>query len=45
MKLDLLQQVIREVDLQNNRHLAVLNLIRALGGGYYQEKGEVIAND
>jgi len=41
INLDLLQQVIREIDIQNKRHLAVLNLIRALGGGYYQEKVEV----
>ena len=45
MKLDLLQQEIREIDLQNNRHLAVLNLIRALGGGYHQDKTEVTAHD
>ncbi|MCB1074032.1 MAG: efflux transporter outer membrane subunit [Simkania sp.] len=45
MKLELLQQVIREVDLQNIRHLSVLNLIRALGGGYYQQKKEVIVNE
>lgn len=45
MKLDLLQQVIREVDLQNNRHLSVLNLIRSLGGGYHQEKMKVTAHD
>lgn len=41
MKVELLREVEREVDIQNDRHQAVLNLIRALGGGYYHEKVEV----
>lgn len=45
MTLELLSQVTREIDIQNNRHLAVLNLIRALGGGYIEEKVEVKHHD
>lgn len=45
MKLGLLNQVMREIEIQNNRHLAVLNLIRSLGGGYTHEKIEVSQGD
>jgi len=39
--LEELSQSSREITMQNKKHLAVLSLIRALGGGYVQEKVEV----
>ena len=41
MQLDLLSQEMREITIHNRKHLAVLGLIRALGGGYHQERVEV----
>lgn len=40
VRLALFEQMAREVDMQNNRYLAILNLIRVLGGGYESVKIE-----
>jgi NodT family efflux transporter outer membrane factor (OMF) lipoprotein len=35
-QIDVMNEGLKEISIQNDRHLAVLNLIKSLGGGYYE---------